>query len=86
MSEIQTLITFKALDLALVWSEIDEATKDDLTRILLFNPTIPHALTDFQRQLRKQIVDKFSLDEIALAANYPPLRAHAINMNKNEEK
>ena len=80
MSEKQHLITFKALDLALVWSEIDEATKDDLTRVLLFNPLNPHNLTDSQRQLRSQIVENFSLEEIALAASYPLLRSHADNM------
>ena len=75
-------ITPQALDMALAWSKFDKETKDDLARVLLFNPRDPHMqnLTDSQRQLRNQIVENFSLEEIALAASYPLLRMHANNM------
>ena len=49
------------------WSDIPEATKEDLIAVLLFNPRHPNTLTPFQISLRQVIIDNFSFEEIYLS-------------------
>ena len=48
------------------WSDIPEATKEDLIAVLLFNPRLSNTLTEFQMTLRQAFIDNFSFEEIYL--------------------